>query len=83
MNEKLEKRLDDYFYGDYFEELEENEETKAACNECYLLLEPVQRINHKLFFEIDDAITAVGFEYERRGFKQGYQYALEMLGLAK
>lgn len=83
MNKKLEKRLDDYFYGDYFEEVEENEETKAACNEYYSLLEPVQRINHKLFFEIDDAITAAEFEYERRGFKQGYRYAMEMFGLAK
>lgn len=36
----------------------------------------------ELFYKIEDAISRAELEYERRGFLQGYQYALIMMGIA-
>ncbi len=82
MNKELMKLLDEYYYhGSYSDEIEDGEELKAAYNKYYDLLEPLRKQNHALFFEIETAIGEAELEHERRGFRQGYQYALKMLGI--
>lgn len=83
MNKRLEKQLNEYFYSEeYYKHIEDGEKLKAAYTEYYRYLEPLMQYDKELFYKIEDAISRAELEYERRGFLQGYQYALIMMGIA-
>lgn len=83
MMKELERQLNEYFYcGEYQERVGESEALKAAYEEYYTYMMPILQSDKKLFFKMEGAISRAELECERRGFLQGYQYALTMLGIS-